>query len=204
MATTRNFMRRWFDELWNKGHLEIIDELVAPDCIIHGLMDEHGVQMKGPEPFKAFYHELRAQFGKLRIDVEDTLSDKGRFVARCVVRGTDAATGKPVQFGASPSCVPGGAASSKDGTTMTSIIWPSRSARGGLPFRRGPVGRPRRNHGAPVCDRRPRRPPARSHYSRRIGDAPEDAPRSAGGQCPSRALFVAASSTTPWAETTTL
>ena len=99
MAATRNFMRRWFDELWNKGRLEIVDELVAPDCVIHGLMDEHGAQMKGPEPFKAFYRELRAQFGKLRIDVEDTLSDRGRFVARCVVRGTDAATGKPVQFG---------------------------------------------------------------------------------------------------------
>ena len=38
MAATRNFMRRWFDELWNKGRLEIVDELVAPDCVIHGLM----------------------------------------------------------------------------------------------------------------------------------------------------------------------
>lgn len=99
MAASRNLMRRWFDELWNKGRLEIVDELLAPDCIIHGLMDEHGVQMKGPEPFKAFYRGLRAQFGKLRIDVEDTLSDRGRLAARCVVHGTDAASGRPVKFG---------------------------------------------------------------------------------------------------------
>src|SRR5690349_22581916 len=87
MAVDRNIMRRWFSELWTKGRTEIIDELVAPDCVIHGLMDEHGVQMKGPEPFKGFYHALRAQFGELRIDVEETLVDKGRVVARCLVRG---------------------------------------------------------------------------------------------------------------------
>ncbi len=99
MAVNRNIMRRWFNELWNKGRVKIIDEMVAPDCVIHGLMDEHGVQMKGPEPFKAFYHGMRAQFGKLRIDVEETLVDRGRVVARCLVRGTDAKSGRPVQFG---------------------------------------------------------------------------------------------------------
>ena len=99
MAVDRNIMRRWFKELWTKGNTKIIDELVAPDCIIHGLMDEHGVQMKGPQPMKAFYQALRAQFGELRIDVEETLVDKGRVVARCLVRGTDAETGSPVQFG---------------------------------------------------------------------------------------------------------
>jgi len=99
MSADRNIMRRWFGELWTRGRVEIIDELVAPDCVIHGLMDEHGVPMKGPEPFKDFYRGLRAQFGKLRIDVEETLVDRGRIAARCVVRGTDAKTGKPVQFG---------------------------------------------------------------------------------------------------------
>ena len=99
MAVDRNIMRRWFSELWTKGRLGIIDELVAPDCIIHGLMDEHGAQMKGPQSIRAFYHALRAQFGELRIDVEETLVDKGRVVARCLVRGTDAKSGKPVQFG---------------------------------------------------------------------------------------------------------
>jgi len=99
MAVDRNIMRRWFSELWTKGRLGIIDELVAPDCIIHGLMDEHGAQMKGPESIRAFYHGMRADFGELRIDVEETLVDKGRVVARCLVRGTDAKSGKPVQFG---------------------------------------------------------------------------------------------------------
>jgi hypothetical protein len=36
MAVDRNIMRRWFSELWTKGRVEIIDELVAPDCVIHG------------------------------------------------------------------------------------------------------------------------------------------------------------------------
>ncbi len=99
MAVDRNILRRLFSELWTKGRLEIIEEIVAADCIIHGLMDEHGAQMVGREPFRAFYHGMRAQFGELRIDVEETLVDKGRVAARCLVRGTDAKTGKPVQFG---------------------------------------------------------------------------------------------------------
>jgi len=99
MAVDRSILRRWFSELWTKGRTEIIDELVAPDCVIHGLMDEHGAQMKGPKPMKGFYQAIRAQFRDLRIDVEETLADKGRVVARCLVRGTDATTGTPVQFG---------------------------------------------------------------------------------------------------------
>jgi ketosteroid isomerase-like protein len=47
----------------------------------------------------AFYRGIRAPFGELRIDVEETPDDKGRVVARCLVRGTDARTGTPVQFG---------------------------------------------------------------------------------------------------------
>ena len=99
MAANRNVLRRLFSELWTKGRVEIIDEMVSADCVIHGLMDEHGAQMKGCEPFKAFYQGIRAQFGALRIDVVETLADKGRVVARCLVRGTDAKTGRPVQFG---------------------------------------------------------------------------------------------------------
>ncbi len=26
---------RWFEELWNQGRLETIDELMDPDCVIH-------------------------------------------------------------------------------------------------------------------------------------------------------------------------
>jgi hypothetical protein len=37
MAVDRNIMRRWFNELWNKGRVAIIDEMVTPDCIIQDL-----------------------------------------------------------------------------------------------------------------------------------------------------------------------
>lgn len=33
-------VRRWFEELWNKGRAEAIDQMFAPDGIAHGLSDD--------------------------------------------------------------------------------------------------------------------------------------------------------------------
>ena len=30
--TNKALIRRWFDEVWNKGRAEAIYELIAPDC----------------------------------------------------------------------------------------------------------------------------------------------------------------------------
>ena len=35
-------IHRWFEEVWNKGREEVIDELFAADGIAHGLADESG------------------------------------------------------------------------------------------------------------------------------------------------------------------
>jgi len=35
-------MRRWFEEVWNKGNAEAIDELFDTDGIVHGLASDAG------------------------------------------------------------------------------------------------------------------------------------------------------------------
>lgn len=32
-----NILDRWFEEVWNDGRAEAIDELAAPDIVSHGL-----------------------------------------------------------------------------------------------------------------------------------------------------------------------
>ena len=34
-----NILHRWFEEVWNNGRTEVIDEMIAPDTIAHGLED---------------------------------------------------------------------------------------------------------------------------------------------------------------------
>ena len=35
----KEIVRRWFEEVWNKGHADTIDELFAENGIAHGLSD---------------------------------------------------------------------------------------------------------------------------------------------------------------------
>jgi len=100
----RALIHRWFEEVWNKGRSDAIDEMLAPDCIVHGLADD-GSPMHGGEGFKPFHAKFREAFPDLSVNVEDTVCEDDRVAVRCSVRGKHsgdslgfAATSKPVEF----------------------------------------------------------------------------------------------------------
>lgn len=78
---TETFFHRWFDEVWNKGRIEAIDELLSPDCLVHRL-HEDGSDSHGTEGFKAFFRKFRDAFPDIRITVEDALEVGDRSAAR--------------------------------------------------------------------------------------------------------------------------
>jgi steroid delta-isomerase-like uncharacterized protein len=101
----RDLIRRWYDEVWNKGRTEAIDEMLAPDCLAHGLADEAGKTLCGPAAFKAFHQKFCGAFPDINVTVEDVVAEGDKVVARCTVRGTHrggslgfAATGKPIEI----------------------------------------------------------------------------------------------------------
>jgi len=98
-------LKRWFEEVWNHGRAEAIDELAAPDIIAHGLVDSRGRHVAGREMFHTFWREFRSTFPDIRIEIEDALSDGDKELVRCTVYATHrgdgigvAATQKPVKF----------------------------------------------------------------------------------------------------------
>ena len=99
------FLHRWFEEVWNKGREEAIDEMSHPDLVAHGLVDSNGNEVRGVEGFKEFFRGFRNSFPDIQVTVEDAIVEGDKIVARCSVRGTHrgdgigiAATDLPVEF----------------------------------------------------------------------------------------------------------
>ena len=98
--------RRWFDEVWNQGREETIDELAAPDVTMHGLGDGGG-DVRGPDGFRPFWHRFREAFPDLRITIDDLLADGDKTAARVTLIGTHRGpgigvppSGRPVRMSA--------------------------------------------------------------------------------------------------------
>ena len=98
-------MRRWFDEVWNKGRAEAIGEMFAADGVAHGLSDEPGKTLKGPPDFMPFHGVFRGAFPDIEVVVEDSIAEGDKVAVRCSVRGRHAgdhlgvaASNAPVEF----------------------------------------------------------------------------------------------------------
>ncbi|HEY0171035.1 MAG TPA: ester cyclase [Pyrinomonadaceae bacterium] len=99
-------VRRWFEEVWNKGRAEAIDEMFDEEGVAHGLTDEGGAgALRGPAGFKVFQQKFREAFPGVEVVVDDAFSDGDKVAARCTVRARHEgdtlgfrATRRPVEF----------------------------------------------------------------------------------------------------------
>ena len=95
MGESGDVTRRWFEEVWNQGRVEAIDELLTPDATIHGLAPG---ELTGPEAFRAFHASFTANFSDIHVTVERTLEDGDGVSALCSVVATHRDSGKAVAF----------------------------------------------------------------------------------------------------------
>jgi steroid delta-isomerase-like uncharacterized protein len=98
-------VRRWFDEVWNQGRAEVIEELFDENGIAHGLADDPANPIKGPRDYRPFYEVFRQAFPNITVVVEDMVAEGDKVAARCSVRGQHegdfmgrAATKSPVEI----------------------------------------------------------------------------------------------------------
>jgi steroid delta-isomerase-like uncharacterized protein len=98
-------LHRWFEEVWNQGNEASIDELMADDAIVHGIVGPDGKEIQGAAAFKPFFHQFRTAFPDIRITIEDALVDGDKVAVRCVVTASHtgpgvmaALTGKTAHF----------------------------------------------------------------------------------------------------------
>ncbi len=100
MSTEENkaLAQRWIEEAWNKGDLTIVEELIAPNYVLH---DPTRPGLRGHEGIKQSVAMFRTAFPDLRFTIEDQVSEGDKVVIRYTVQGTHqgplmgiAATGK--------------------------------------------------------------------------------------------------------------
>jgi steroid delta-isomerase-like uncharacterized protein len=99
---SQTILHRWMEEVWNKGRLDAIDEMLASDVVIHGI---GGEAIHGPENYRPFIESVHNTFSPIEVVVEDAVEQGDTIVARCTVRGTHtgdgigvAPTGRRVEF----------------------------------------------------------------------------------------------------------
>ncbi len=99
-AANKALVTTWFEEAWNKGRIEAIDEMVAPLAVAHGLGP---IGAAGPAAIRAFHARFHAAFSNSRVRIESILAE-GDMVA---VRWTRTAThsGKDLGFPATNKTV---------------------------------------------------------------------------------------------------
>jgi steroid delta-isomerase-like uncharacterized protein len=90
-------VRRYLDEVWNKGNLTVIDELIAPDYLQH----TRNVP-PGREGVKQFFRLMRTAFSNVAYQVDDMVAEEDKVVWRWTITGIHSgtfqditATGKP-------------------------------------------------------------------------------------------------------------
>jgi steroid delta-isomerase-like uncharacterized protein len=77
-------VRRFVDEVWNKGNLKLIDELLASDYVNHDPVNP----TRGPDAERETIKKYRAAFPDCRLDIDDLISIGDRVVVRYHYSGT--------------------------------------------------------------------------------------------------------------------
>src|SRR5437868_15511582 len=90
LEENKALVRRWFEEVWNKGRADAIAEMFAEDGIAHGLSDDVDAPLKGPGGCLPFHSQFREAFPNIEVVVEDQIAEGDTVATRCSVRGKHA------------------------------------------------------------------------------------------------------------------
>jgi steroid delta-isomerase-like uncharacterized protein len=84
-AETKALIRRYAEEIWNKGNLAVANEVIAPNFsgFFPGLPEFNGL-----EGFKQRFASMYTAFPDLQVTIEDIFAEGNKVVARWTMRGT--------------------------------------------------------------------------------------------------------------------
>lgn len=86
MKQNEILIRRYFEEVWNKGDVDLLDELLAPDYINHnpGAPDAK----LGPAGLKPIVLAIRQAFPDLNYTIKNVVATEAQVAVHTVMKGT--------------------------------------------------------------------------------------------------------------------
>ena len=106
MSTEQNkaIIRRWIEEAWNQGRLELADDFYAADYTAIDTDDSQRV-LRGPADIKDYAIRLRSAFPDIHFTIDHLFAEGDKVVGAFTIRGTHQGyygaippTGKSVVF----------------------------------------------------------------------------------------------------------
>jgi steroid delta-isomerase-like uncharacterized protein len=96
-------VRRFYEDIFSKGNLTLVDEIFAADYINHDTSGPPGGWPRGTEGAKVLAATYRGAFPDLQFTIEDQVAEGDQVVTRWTARGTNSGSlmgmppsGKPV------------------------------------------------------------------------------------------------------------
>jgi predicted ester cyclase len=96
-SRNKKIVQTYFNEAWNKGHLDVLDSILNENYINHTPSTPN--PSKGPAGLKPIILAIRAGFPDLHYEIKDIIVTQDKAVARVIMTGTQ--TG--VLFGIAPT-----------------------------------------------------------------------------------------------------
>lgn len=81
----KHTVRRFYEEVWNRGSAAAASALASPDCVRH---DPSGPVPMGPAGFSAMASRWRAALPDLRLHIDLMLAEADLVAARWTITGT--------------------------------------------------------------------------------------------------------------------
>ena len=78
-------VRRYLEEVFHNGNLEVIDECISEDWVYHG---PEGFKTIGPEGFRQMVLMWRTAFPDIHYNIEEMIGEGDRLVVRCTMTAT--------------------------------------------------------------------------------------------------------------------
>jgi predicted ester cyclase len=99
----KELIRRFYEEVWDRGNLDVCEEVFAPDYVRHDFRSTEPVA--GPEGQKQIAADFRAAFPDLHVVVDLLVAEDDYVVGRWTATGTHSGrwgtvepTGRSVRF----------------------------------------------------------------------------------------------------------